>query len=191
MGRYDKNVSAQRKVLTVACAVLGVVLTLLIMMLVRLNADKVPESQGSGTTADTVPATTEAVYQLKELLVESVTEQEHDVLVVTTYGTVRYSYAFSDLIIVEAENFVDHVELKFGATIDDEVRNLYTLIFDGEEGIPIGTLQVDDDTYAVTAQFHDVSGISEDGMVTFYAVQETFNDVVNSLSENEGFTAAD
>ena len=43
----------------------------------------------------------------------------------------------------------------------------------------------------VTAQFHDASGIDEDSMITFNAVQETFNDVVNSLFENEGFTAAD
>lgn len=188
MGKYTSKRGLQRKGLMVICAVLAVVLTLLIGMLVHLIAGETPGDQGHGTSTGPVSG---EVSRLKELLVQSVTEQEDAMHVVTTYGTVKYSYAFSDIICVEAETFEDYAVLEFGAMIDGKVVKLYTLIFNGLEGIPVGTLQVDGETFAVTAQFNDGSGVSGDSMVTFYAAQETFNDVVNSLSENEGFTTAD
>lgn len=192
MGKYSKKVSKQRKVLTAVIAALSAVLVLLIIVLMCLGRGEEPEKVEPGTTEGTMASTVaEEVSKVKELLVESVTERDDAMLVVTTYGTVKYPYAFSDLMTVEAETFEDYAVLEFGATIGGTVHKLYTLIFNGEEGIPVGTLLVDGETYVVTALFHDVSGIGDDGMVTFYATQETFNDVVNSLSENQGFTAAD
>lgn len=192
MGKYSKKVSPQRKILTAVCGVLGVVLAVLIVMLIGMNRDTAPEEQIPGTTAGSVPTTTAAAEpKMKELLVESVTEEGAAVFVKTTYGMVQYPYAFSDLISVEAATFEDYAVLDFCATLEDTAVKLYTLMFNTGEGIPVGTLLVDGETFVVTAQFHDAIGIGNDSMVTFYAVQETFNDVVNSLSENEGFTAAD
>jgi len=185
MATYGKNNSAQRNRLMIICVVLGVVLALLIVMAVCLSQNKTP---GNDKTDDTTAAGTSG---MKELLVESVTEQKDAVLVVTTYGTVQYPYAFSDLLSVEAETFEEYAVLDFSATIDGAVHKLYKLIFNGEEGVPIGTLQNDGETYVITAEFYEMSGVSGDAVITFNAAQETFNDVVNSLFDNEGFTAAD
>ena len=190
MGKYIKKKAAkQRKVLTAAIGAISVVLVLLIVVLLCLGRDKAPEATVPGTEAPV----TEQISNMKELLVESSTERGEVVTVETTYGTVKYPYAFSDLIIVEAETFENHAALTFKAELDGEQYNLYTLLFNGEEedSMPLGELLVDGETYVVTALFHDVTGLSDDNMVTFYAVQETFNDVVNSLSENSGFTAED
>ena len=200
MGKYSKKASLQWKGLTTVCIVLGVVLALLIVLLVCLDHDKapemsMPENTEAAATTPTEEATeeiTEAVPEGKALLVESVEEEEDTVIVVTTYVTVKYPYAFSDLMSVEAQTFEDHAALEFGANIGQTTYKAYTLYFNGsEEGMPVGTLQLDGETYVVTAQFHDVTGLGKDDMTTFYAAQETFNDVVNSLAENEGFTAAD
>ena len=186
--RKKKKVNNQRKVLVAVIVALSVVLAMLLGVLVYLDQGKAPEKVEPGTTEGSMAGETS---KMKELLVQSVTEQKDTVLVVTTYGTVKYPYAFSDLISVEAETFENHAVLEFGAMIDGTVHKLYTLIFNGEEGTMVGTLPVDGETYVVTVQFHDASGIGDNSMVTFYAAQETFNDVVNSLSENEGFTAED
>lgn len=190
MKKSSKKATRQRKVLTAVVAVLSAVWVLLIAALVYLNHNQ------NQTPKETVPGTTEGsvagvTSQVKQLLVENVTEQGDTVIVTTTYGTVKYPYAFSDLISVEAETFETHAVLKFSAEIEGEKHKLYTLIFNGEEGMPVGTLLMDGESYTVTALFHDAAGISDDNMVTFYAAQEAFNDVVNSLSENEGFTAED
>ena len=185
MGKFGKKNTSQKNSLMVICVVLGVVLALLIVIAVSLGQNKTP---GTDETKDTTAGETPGE---NELLVESITEQKDVVIVVTTYGTVKYPYAFSDLLSVEAETFDEYAVLEFSATIGDKVHKLYKLIFNGEEGMPIGTLQKNGETYVITAEFYEMNGISGDGIITFNAAQETFNDVVNSLSENEGFTAAD
>lgn len=177
MGKYSKPISVQRKVITGVCIGLGAVLVLVIAVLLLLNGN---EQQVDDTAAG-----------MKELLVQSVTEQDDTMIVETTYGTVRYPFAFSDIMYVEAETFENHAELDFCAMIDGTIHKVYTLLFNGEEGMPVGTLQNDGETYVVTVQFHDISGVSEENIATFYAAQETFNDAVNSLSENKSFTATD
>lgn len=183
-----KKASMQRKVLMAVNATLSVVLVLLIVVLIFLIQGDTHENVVPNATEDSTPV---ELSNMKELLVERVTKHEDAMIVETTYGTVKYPYAFSDLINVEAKTFKDYAVLEFSAAIDDTDYKLYTLFFNGEADMPIGKILVDGKTYAVTAQFHDVSGISDDDMVTFYAAQETFNDVVNSLSANEGFTAQD
>lgn len=185
MTKYGNSNAAQRNKLMIICIALGVVLALLIVMVVCLHLNQTPENDKTdGTTAGETSG-------IQELLLESVTEQGDAVLVVTTYGTVKYPYAFSDLLSVEAETFEKYAVLDFGATIDGTMHKLYKLMFNSEEGMLIGTLQKDGETYVVTAQFYEMSGVSGDSVITFNAAQETFNDVVNSLSENEGFTAVD
>ena len=193
MGKYSKKKAAkQRKMLTAAIAVASAVLVLLIAVLVILGRDQAPEEVVPGTTTEA--PVTEINSNMKPLLVENVKEQGDTVTVETTYGTVKYPYAFSDLVIVEAQTFENHAVLEFKAELGGTECKLYTLTFAlarDEEGIPVGKLKVDGETYVVTAMFHDVTGLDDDNLVTFSAVQETFNDVVNSLSDNEGFTAED
>lgn len=199
MGKFGKKNTSQKNSLMVICVVLGVVLALLIVIAVSLGQNKAPGTdETKGTMAGEMSGTDETkgttageTPRENELLVESITEQKDVVIVVTTYGTVKYPYAFSDLLSVEAETFDEYAVLEFSATIGDKVHKLYKLIFNGKEGMPIGTLQKNGETYVITAEFYEMNGVSDDGIITFNAAQETFNDVVNSLSENEGFTAAD
>ena len=172
-----KKFTLPRQALPIVTVVLSVALILVVL---HLSKDKTP----SGFAAI-------LHSEVKELLVQNVTEENDTVLVETTYGTVRYPYAFSDILSVESENRGDHAVLEFNAAIDGETHKLYTLYFNSEEGMPVGILRIDNKTYVVSAEFHDANGISDLNMATFYAAQETFNDVVNSLSENENFKAGD
>lgn len=172
-----KNFTLPRQVLPIVTVVLGAAL---LIAVVCLSKDKMP-----GDSTGIIHS------EVKELLVQNVTKQDNMVLVETTYGTVRYPFAFSDIMSVEAENHGNYAALEFSAMIDGETYKLYTLYFNSEDGVPVGTLRYDSETYVVTAEFHDASGISDLNMVTFYAAQETFNDVINSLSENENFRAED
>lgn len=177
MENYTEKFTLPRYTLPIVTVVLGVAL---LIALLCLGKDKEP--------GDLVPA---APVEVSELLVQNVTVQDDTVLVETTYGTVRYPHAFSDIMSVEAATFENHATLEFTATIDDTTHKLYTLLFNGEEGMPVGVLRNGDERYVVTVQFHDANGISDNNMSTFYATQETLNDVLNSLSENKGFIAAD
>ena len=105
MENYTEKFTLPRYTLPIVTVVLGVAL---IVAVVWLSKDKAP-----GGSAGMIHS------EVKELLVQSVTEDGDTVLVETTYGTVRYPYAFSDILIVEAENFENYAVLEFGATIDD------------------------------------------------------------------------
>lgn len=176
MGKQSKKSNLKSRGLKVACIVLAVVLVLMIVVLAVLL-----KNQGPGLNTDS---------QMKELNIQSITEQEDTMVVLTTYGTVKYPFAFSDILSVEAKNFDSYASLEFSVLIDEKSVLLYALLFNGTEGMPVGTLQVDGETYEVTSQLYDAEDVSDDDMVTIYAVQETFNDVLSSLSENSGYTAA-
>ena len=138
--------------------------------------------------ADPVP---EPFYTLE--IGESV-EDGDAVVVSTTYGSVRYPFAFSDLIHFVAENDADHAMLEFTADIDDVEAPLYTIVFNGQEGILLGSMSIPDseEPVPVYAELHAPEEELEEGdLATFYAAQETFNDVVVSLGENEGFMPAE
>ena len=172
MGKYSKKNSFQLKGRLLVWVVPAVVVVLVLCGII------IGRAAGDGSP-------------VRELVVESVTEQEDAMLVTTTYGTVKYPFAFSDIISVEAETFEDYAVLSFSTMIDGAEVKLYALQFNGTEGTPVGTLKVDGEKYVVTSQFYEANNISDNSMATFYATQETINDVLRSLSENEGFTAAD
>lgn len=126
-------------------------------------------------------------------LIDQTEDQKAQVVVISTsYGTVKYPFAFSDLIRVYAENQEDRAVLKFCAWLNNTEYPLYSLIFDGDEGFPVGELTRKDGTaISVTVQFFEADpAMDADEMQSFYAVQETVNDVIQSLAENKHFTAA-
>ena len=137
-------------------------------------------------------AATEAHVQ-QELVVESLEDQDDMIVVTTSFGQVKYPYAFADLIQVKAVNAEDMASLQFTALISGDEYPLYALHFGGSEGIALGTLEIagEAEPRAVFAAFFaaDETALG-DGASTFYAVQETFNDVVASLNEVPGFVSA-
>lgn len=162
---------------------MALLLTLLAVAVVmeRENKNKTPgTSKPSATNSGAA----------KELLVQSVEEQGDWMVVNTTYGVIKYPFAFSDLIRIETENGSNDAKMDFSAFVGEEEVMLYTLYFNKNAGITLGSLTVDGEEYTVTAVIHDLVYANEDNRLTYQAAQETFNDVAMSLEENDHFQAA-
>lgn len=143
--------------------------------------------------AQTEPAPVETEPEKVILTVEGTEEQADLVLVKTSFCNVKYPFAFADLIRVKAQDEGNVATLEFSACITDVEYPMYVLRFGGSEGILLGTLTIPGEAAPreVYAEFcqADTAALG-DHVGTFYAAQETFNDVVASLAENGGFTPA-
>lgn len=192
MDDFEKELRIKRLLIIVA-SVVTVVLVLVCVML-AMSRGKNPASQPTNPAVTTSPTGTpapqpsvDAGESVKELLLQDVSEKGDRIVVTTTYCTVSYPVAFEELIEVEVRTQEDCAQITFYSTIDGKRTALYELLFNSREGVPLGYLQVEEDVYTVYARFYEPEGLSKDGVSTFYAVQETFNDVAMSLEDNAGF----
>lgn len=182
--RHRKSSRKKEDKLKIACWILATVLLALLTVVVGgyvlRDYYTIPDatSQDGGDSG------------LKELQITSSVTEGDRVVVSTTYGTLWYSAAFVDQIHVEASNHGTYSQLDFKVVIDGKAELMYTVLFEKNTGIPVGTMKVDGATYLVTAMVHSPEGITEANRLNFYAAQETFNDVMNSLGENDGFVPA-
>lgn len=195
----EKKNKLDRILKTVLVACCGVMLGLLLaigLLLVGLgqmeeNApidddDTPKESEKKDEDAEKAP-------EFPELTLLEVTEQGDTVLVSTTYGQFEYPVAFCDLLVIREDNDSSCAQLDFFALIGEREAKLFTVFFGKEEGAPVGTLKLADweEELSVTAVFYDdTEGMDENSQFTYYAVKETFNDIVQSLEKNAGFTPA-
>ena len=135
--------------------------------------------------------------EVSELKVLSSIEDDKWIIVDTTYCKFRYPQAYSDVLTVEPANEGNSPRLRFVMQMPDSSAVCYTLIFndpDSKDGIICGTLKTADgsDEMAVSVVFEELpAGLAEEWEATFYAVQETFNDVLGSMGEYGDFTAAE
>lgn len=168
----------RRKILTLLTAIVMVVLGVAVGFVV--GRDSVPDDViVSSQTAD------------DGLSIMSTTESGEWVTVKTSYMTIRYPFAFSDIIEVEAYNEEFASQLRFYVYISGKKTLNYVIHFNSDEGLPCGTLKLQNDI-PVSVEFKKASDrLSEDWLSTFYAVQETFNDVLKSMEENEKFFGVD
>lgn len=145
---------------------------------------------GYGLGSNASPDTTTASLKSEDgLSIMSITENGEWRVLDTTYGKLRYPFAFSDIIEVEAFNEGALSELRFYAKIEGKKMLNYTIHFNDNEGIACGTLKLKDEI-PVSVVFEDApEGLKEDWLSTFYAVQETFNDVLKSMEENKKFSS--
>lgn len=190
MKKYARSVSAMLAVLTLL-AVLG--------GCSKETPSQEPEPAASETVQEVEPekeTPVELPEPEEEALVLTVlsVENEGDFMVVdTTFGQVKYPFAFSDLIEIEAVNEENLAALVFLARIGDHTYPLFTVSFGDCEGIPLGTLMLpDEEIRNVSVQFATVEETElGDNLNSYYAAQEVFNDVIVSLEENAHFTAAE
>ena len=179
-----KNTRGKRpnkKRLLIAGCVVGVV-ALIVAACVFLGRDQKP-----------------AVYDpdrgpLKELTIGASERQGETMVVDTSYGEVKYPYAFSDLIGVEALNQGNQTALTFTARINGQAENLYSIWFNGADGLAAGSMDLQDGEAPVTVTlviYSPGAHLSGDYLTTFYATQETVNDVLSSLKENGNYTPAE
>ena len=182
-GKYHGNAKKTQKKLIVTCGVLSAVLLMLIIVVACVW-------KGYMTPQTTTAADGGNTVEIQKLEITSSVQDGDRMLVSTTYGTVYYSAAFSDMIYVEAGNHGNYTQLDFKVVINGETKPIYSLLFERNSGIPVGTLTVNGNRYMVTAVIHSPEGVGEADRLSFYAAQETFNDVMNSLAENSGFVPA-
>lgn len=145
------------------------------------------------TVEQTLPAAVETQPVASGLVVEAIEEQGDTMLVRTSFVQVKYPFAFADLIQVRPVNGDNVDSLEFFVASQDEEHPIFTLHFGGNEGILLGTLQISNEETPRTLYAELASADTEalgDYLETFYAAQESFNDVVASLAENTNFTAA-
>lgn len=128
---------------------------------------------------------------LKELTVGEYIRDGETLVVSTSYLNVEFPYAFSDLVRVEAVGQGNQRGLEFSAKIAGEDRELYTLWFNGKDGQMVGSFDPEDGKgpVVVTLAFYNVDPqLQGDDRTTFFATQETVNDVLASMRKNEKFT---
>ena len=172
------------------CLIAGIVLALAVCALLFLpksekkSAEVIVHEPNDALTLPTQPS--HPALQLVERR-----ENGDMIELVTTYCTLRFPYAFSDLVVQEITDQDGRIAIDFYAALGGERYPVYTVLFSGGGNIPLGTLQVDDVTFEVSANFHeDTANLQGDDMVSFCAAQETFNDIWASLEANENFTSA-
>ncbi|MBQ8621426.1 MAG: hypothetical protein IJ422_03835 [Oscillospiraceae bacterium] len=125
---------------------------------------------------------------MEKMVMHSVEEQGNLVYVKTTYGDFSYPYAFADLVAIEPVNEENCVGLAFSAYIEGNNEPVYTLWINGDQGMSAGSLRVEDKTYNVTLEIMDArEDLNPDYLPTFNAVQETLNDVLQSLAAGGNF----
>lgn len=192
----EKKLNRRIKLLTIGCCVLAVaVIGLLVALL--LPKDKAEDTvvvtydQLSERPAGQTPVVTHAPIQT-DLVIFDIEELEEVVLIKTSYGDLQFSSAYSDLLTVSASN-EPHRALEFFARLNGEQLPVFTLHFADSLGTPIGTMKLPDERedFPVTVSFHEVpAGLNDSDRLSFLAAQELFNDILVSLSDNDGFTAS-
>ncbi len=125
------------------------------------------------------------------LSIMSITEDGDWIVVETTYGVLRYPFAFSDVIEVEAFNEGETSQLRFYTKIEGQKIKNYTIHYNDNEGTAFGTLKKEKKIPLSVVFEEPPAELQEDWKTTFYAVQETFNDVLKSMEENEKFFGVD
>lgn len=117
------------------------------------------------------------------LTIDAIVEQEDMMLVRTSYCTLKYPYAFSDVI----ELTTDATDLNFFANINDTQELLFTLCFYSTDGISVGNLERDGVMIPVSVKIYDTQQLEGESLTTYLAAQETLNEILSSLEENENF----
>ena len=128
---------------------------------------------------------------LKELTVGEENRRGETMVVDTSYLPVEFPYAFSDLIRIHPINQDHQTALSFCALIAGEEQELFTIWFNGKDGQMVGTFDLKDGKkpVPVTLVFYSPdASLQGDDRVTFFATQETVNDVLNAMKLQDGFT---
>ncbi len=199
-GISEKNLT--KIFISVFVAIILVLMIVVVIMLCAKGGEDPESSDSSNIPAQSDAPITEppiaseplnSEVNIPELKIESLEEQEQIVLITTSYGTMSFSSAFSELIGTDVY-FGDGTGcIIFSARVGGENQTVFSLLFNNESGIDVGTLKLDgvETPIRVSVVFYDPpASIAGDDLISFLAAQETFNDIVVSLEKNEGFTSA-
>ena len=120
---------------------------------------------------------------IDDKMIFNISEQNHMVIVATEYGKIQYSFAMSDVIRIVPIRYSDHASFEFRGILGDEEALLYTLWIGKDQGTPAGFATDRSgnlhETYFEMAKAP--KGLQESDRNTFYAAQETINDVLSTF----------
>ena len=148
------------------------------------EAEEAPAASVPAEESPAVESTVPEEEKLPGLTIISETVDGESVVLETSYCTVKYPFAFSDVVKAEAIMDEDCAALRFNALLGDKALPAFDLEFFGGSGTELGTMETEGGTAPVSVSFHDPEGLGEGEESTFYAVQEIFNDVLQSLAES-------
>lgn len=188
--------------ISVFAAIILILAVVIVIMLCAKGGDGTEPSDSSNIPAQSGAPVTEppiaseplnSEVNIPELKIESVEEQEEIVLITTSYGTMSYSSAFSELIGTDVY-FGDGTGcIMFSARVGGGNQTVYSLLFNNESGIDVGMLKLDgvESPIRVSVVFYEApAALAGDDLISYLAAQETFNDIVVSLNKNEGFSSS-
>ena len=179
----------------IIAVLLAVILFLLILLVGNLEKARQPVIQEEPGTSVSTPTSEPSGPNQNDvpgsLTIGSITEQGDVVIVNTNYCQIKYPYAFSDLVQVEAINQGERSVLLFTAYLNGSKVKLYELSFGDQGGMKVGTLSFGQNAVDVHATIYEpIPGQDEGSRIAFIAAQETFNDVASSLLDNANFVPA-
>ena len=137
--------------------------------------------EGKGSQSENVISGNE---QQSEYTVDLKQEGEY-MVIETQYGEIRYPYAFFDIIAVKKVERDGVLELKFDFETEDCSEEMYVLTIGTENGTKIGAVK---DTDIFVHVYEQKTKLNDDNQKSFFAAQETVNDVIASVYQWENFT---
>lgn len=125
-----------------------------------------------------------------------VSKNENGQKVEVETSVVKFSYpsAFVDAISVKSIIETNCAKIQFLANLGFGETPVYYIVFGGDKYTPVGTLEVLDGESTINVQVEFCEApkhLNKDDMATFNATQETFNDVLLSLKEDDRFAVID
>lgn len=174
----------------VLCGVLALVLIVLIVVAVKMGTEQTPDTPDVPQTSQSVGETQIPLVAgpMDEMMIDAVEEGEDAMYVTTSYINFTYPYAFSDLLVIEEVNEESCVGLTVSVFLQGRNEKTYTIWINSDRGMPVGALHRGEKTYRVSMEMYDPrENMSEVYLSTFYAVQETLNDVLQSMAADGDF----
>lgn len=217
LGKHEQKKTikpmCKKNYIWIIIALIAVLVAVLAIVIIPSGDEEVPaqetmpaeQKQDIAPTPDIDPIPVETPVQTavpteqpkpsrKELTIDSVEQRDSMVVVNTSYGAIRYPFAFSDLIEIVVANQEEQSSLEWYLLLEEAKYPLFSITFNGSDGVLIGEMAVENGEAAepVYMQFFAADDeLEEADIETFYAVQEILNDVIMSLEDNEEFTAAE
>lgn len=187
MGKYEKKTprsdSKQKKTVLIVVLIFAAVLTVAVVGVFLGMTDFWKEPETNGETANPVFNNTDEQFETHVA--------DNTIVVQAQYVTVAYPKAFEEVVLVDTTVYDAYWALEFSADINGACLPMYYLWFNGDIGLPAGTLtDPDGNPVTVTVEFFDApDDLTDAERETFLAAQETANDVLLSLEDNDGYAA--
>lgn len=149
-----------------------------------------PQSQLQTQPTEGIQTTQSAPVDVLEIL--ELREEDAWVKVETTWCTLGYPYAFSDLITVRCESGADTARLEFSAGLEQGECPLFYVSFGEDTGILLGSLTLPEtgETVSVWAGIYSLEeDLTDADRAACLMCQECVNDMIAFLNENSNFVA--